>query len=125
VAALRSLAVVGTGLIGASAGLAARAAGVEQVTGWDPDPEVRRIAGARGAVEPAASLEQAVASAELVVVAAPVAVLPETVRAVLTAAAPEAAVTDVGSTKSAVCAAGGADPRFIGGHPICGAETIR
>ncbi len=40
------------------------------------------------------------------------------------AAAPESAtVTDVGSTKAAVCAAAGDDARFIGGHPICGAET--
>jgi prephenate dehydrogenase len=32
-------------------------------------------------------------------------------------------VSDVGSTKGRVCAAAGADGRFIGGHPICGAET--
>ena len=31
------LAVVGTGLIGASVGLAARRAGVARVLGWDPD----------------------------------------------------------------------------------------
>ncbi|MBA2384582.1 MAG: prephenate dehydrogenase/arogenate dehydrogenase family protein, partial [Actinobacteria bacterium] len=31
------LAIVGTGLIGASVGLAARRAGVERVAGWDPD----------------------------------------------------------------------------------------
>ena len=30
---------------------------------------------------------------------------------------------DVGSTKGAVCAAAGGDGRFVGGHPICGAET--
>jgi prephenate dehydrogenase len=33
------------------------------------------------------------------------------------------AVTDVGSTKSAVCAAAADDNRFIGGHPVCGSET--
>jgi prephenate dehydrogenase len=32
-------------------------------------------------------------------------------------------VTDVGSTKGPVSAAAGDDPRFVGGHPICGAET--
>ena len=32
-------------------------------------------------------------------------------------------VTDVGSTKESVCAAAAGDPRFVGGHPICGAET--
>ena len=29
----------------------------------------------------------------------------------------------MGSTKGSVCAAAGEDPRFVGGHPICGAET--
>jgi len=32
-------------------------------------------------------------------------------------------VTDVGSTKGSVCDAVGTDPRFVGGHPICGAEA--
>lgn len=117
------VAVVGTGLIGASAGLAANAAGAERVRGWDPDPEVLRIAAERGAVEPADSLEEAVADADLVLVAAPVASVPSAVRAVLAAAPEGCAVTDVGSTKGAVCAAAGGDGRFIGGHPICGAET--
>ena len=117
------VAVIGTGLIGASAGLAANAAGAERVRGWDPDPEVLRIAAERGAVEPADSLEEAVADADLVLVAAPVASVPSAVRAVLAAAPEGCAVTDVGSTKGAVCAAAGGDGRFIGGHPICGAET--
>ena len=116
------VAVVGTGLIGASAGLAAKAAGA-RVRGWDPDPDVLRVAAERGAVEPAESLEEAVADADLVVVAAPVASVPSAVRAVLAAAPDGCAVTDVGSTKGAVCAAADGDGRFIGGHPICGAET--
>ncbi len=119
---LRAMAVVGTGLIGASAALAARRAGAT-VGGWDPDPAVLDIARERGAVEPAATLADAVARADLVLVAAPVAELPHVVREVLDLASPECVVTDVGSTKSAVCAAAGGDPRFIGGHPICGAET--
>jgi prephenate dehydrogenase len=32
-------------------------------------------------------------------------------------------VSDVGSTKGPVCAVAADDPRFVGGHPICGAET--
>ncbi len=32
-------------------------------------------------------------------------------------------MTDVGSTKGSLCAAVGDDPRFVGGHPICGAEA--
>jgi prephenate dehydrogenase len=116
------VAVVGTGLIGASAGLAAGRAGF-RVTGWDPDPAVLATAGEREAVEPAGSLADAVTAAELVLVAAPVAELPGAVRDVLAVASPDCAVTDVGSTKGAVCAAAGLDIRFIGGHPICGAET--
>ena len=41
----------------------------------------------------------------------------------LDAAPQDCTVTDVGSTKGAVCAAVGDDPRFVGGHPICGAEA--
>jgi prephenate dehydrogenase len=52
-----------------------------------------------------------------------VASLPEVVREVLDRAPAGCTVTDAGSTKTAVCAAAGNDPRFIGGHPICGAET--
>jgi len=120
---IQRLAVVGTGLIGASAALAARAAGVLSVRGWDPDAEALSVAAERGAVEPAADLEDAVADAELALVAAPVVELPALVERVLRAAPEGCAVTDVGSTKSAVVAAAAGDGRFVGGHPICGAET--
>ena len=120
---VQRLAVVGTGLIGASAALAARRAGVAAVSGWDPDGEALALAAERGAVEPAGDLAAAVADAELVLVAAPVGELPQTVQDVLAHAAESATVTDVGSTKRPVCAAVAADERFIGGHPICGAET--
>jgi prephenate dehydrogenase len=110
-------------LIGASVALGAKRAGIGRVVGWDPDPEVLKVAVERGAADPAASLETAVGEAELVVVAAPVGALPATVREVLAAAGESAVVTDVGSTKGPVCAAAGGDPRFVGGHPICGAET--
>ena len=122
-AGIDTMAVVGTGLIGASAALAAREAGVAEVRGWDPDPEALAVAQERGAVVGAASLEEALAQAELALVAAPVAVLPGLVRDVLAAAPEGCAVTDVGSTKGAVVAAAGADARFVGGHPISGAET--
>jgi len=93
------------------------------VTGWDTDAEFLRIAEERGAVEAAGSLGDAVEAAELVVVAAPVGELPGVVREVLAAAPGESTVTDVGSTKGPVGAAAEGDPRFVGGHPICGAET--
>jgi len=112
------VAVIGTGLIGASVALAARRAG-HDVRGWDASAATLEVA-AR-AVEPAESLEAAVAQAELVVVAVPVTALPETVGAAL-AAAPGATVTDVGSTK-AVVAGAVTDERFVGGHPVAGAEV--
>jgi prephenate dehydrogenase len=117
------LAVVGTGLIGTSAALAARRAGVARVTGWDAHPETLAVAAQRDAVEPAVSLAEALAAADVALVAVPVVDLPAVVRDVLAAAPDGCAVTDVGSTKGAVCAAAGDDPRFVGGHPICGAET--
>lgn len=122
-AAVRSLAVVGTGLIGASVGLAARRAGVERVTGWDPDAAHLAAAAERGAVEPAPDLLAALEGAELAVVAAPVTALPGQVRAVLDASADSCTVTDVGSTKGGVAEAAAGVGRFVGGHPICGSEA--
>jgi prephenate dehydrogenase len=116
------LAIVGTGLIGASVGLAARAAGVGEVHGWDVDPGALAAARDRWAVEAAASLGEAVAGATLVVVAAPVAALPAQVAAVLAATNDGTTVTDVGSTKTPVTRAV-SDGRFIGGHPVCGSEA--
>ena len=117
------LAVVGTGLIGASAGLAAERAGLGDVVGWDEDPAALEVAHRRGAVRGADSLSEALREAELVLVAVPVATLPSVVRQVLELSPASCTVTDAGSTKSSVCAAAGDDPRFVGGHPICGAET--
>src|SRR5918912_1753136 len=119
---VRRLAIVGTGLIGASVGLAAREAGVDDVRGWDVDPNALHVAGDRGAVEPAPSLSNAVADAELAVVAAPVASLPTEVAAVLDASGNGTTVTDVGSTKGAITSAV-TDARFIGGDPVCGPGT--
>ncbi len=116
--AIRRLAIIGTGLIGASIGLAAKRAGVERVTGFDAEPEIASAALERGAIdEVTPDLD-----AELVVVAVPVAQLPGKVRDVLESGG-DATVTDVGSTKSAVVDAAGGDPRFVGGHPVCGSEA--
>jgi prephenate dehydrogenase len=120
----RRLAIVGTGLIGASIALAARRTGAfAEVLGWDEDPAVLDLAVERGAVERAATPGSALEGASLAVVAVPVTELPAVVRGVLAEAPASCTVTDVGSTKGAVCAAVGDDPRFVGGHPICGAEA--
>jgi prephenate dehydrogenase len=119
------VAVLGVGLIGGSIGLAVRAR-LEGavVTGYDPDLELLERAVELGAVDSTAgSVEGAVAEAELVFCAAPVAALPVVAREALEAAGEEAAVTDVGSVKAETVEALGDDPRFIGGHPVAGAET--
>jgi len=114
------VAVIGTGLIGASVGLAARRAG-HDVRGWDTNSNALLTAGALGAVDPADSADDAAASAELVVVAVQVTMLTTAVEGAL-AAASDATVTDVGSTKG-VLARAVAHERFIGGHPVAGAEV--
>ncbi len=115
------LAVVGTGLLGTSVALAARRAGVAHVAGWDAEEGTRREAAGAGAVAAAGSLREAVAEAELVVVAVPVGSLVATTREVLAAASPQATVTDVGSTKRGLAEI--ADARFVPGHPLAGGTT--
>ncbi len=116
------IAVLGVGLIGGSVALAARERLGAEVTGWDPDPAAGEAALARGAIDHRADGLEDIAGCELLVVSGPVDTLTEGVRAALTAAAPGAVVTDVGSTKAAVVEAT-TDLRFIGGHPVAGAET--
>jgi len=111
------LAVVGTGLVGTSVALAAGRART-RCRGFDADRAVLEGSAARGAVEPAGSLAEAVADAELVVVAVPVGVAPAVVREALNAAAPDAVVTDVASTKRPLASV--ADTRFVPGHPVAG-----
>ncbi|MGZ4268555.1 MAG: prephenate dehydrogenase/arogenate dehydrogenase family protein [Solirubrobacteraceae bacterium] len=114
------VAVVGVGLVGGSIGLAARERLGAEVRGVDPRAEA---ALARGAVDSAHDdLAAALAGADVAFVAVPVDALCDTVRAVLAAAPPGCAVTDVGSTKAAVTRAC-RDSRFVGGHPLAGAES--
>jgi prephenate dehydrogenase len=117
------VAVVGVGLIGGSIGLAARERLGATVRGFDPGDGVLARAAELGAVtEACASADEAVAGADVAFVAAPVGALPDAVRGALAAAGEECVVTDVGSTKRSVVAAVD-DARFIGGHPLAGAET--
>ena len=117
------VAVVGLGLIGGSLALAAARAGAE-VVGYDPDADAVGIALERGAVAEAAdSPGEAAGEAALALVCGPVAALPGLARAVLEAAPAGCVVSDVGSTKGAVVEAVGDEPRFVGGHPVCGSEA--
>jgi prephenate dehydrogenase len=118
------VAILGVGLIGGSIGLAARSRAEAHVCGYDPDARVRALALQLGAIEEqAVDIAGAVEGADVVFVAAPVGALGETVRAALAHAGVDTVVTDAGSTKRTVAKAGREDERFIGGHPLAGAET--
>jgi prephenate dehydrogenase len=118
------VAVLGVGLIGGSIGLAARERLRCEVVGWGHNRATVERAAGLGAVDRVAdSVADACAGAEIVFCAAPVAALPELAREALEASGPEAVVTDAGSTKRSIVAALGEDERFVGGHPLAGAET--
>lgn len=114
------IAIIGTGLIGTSIALAARRSGAG-CRGFDSDGATLERAAALGALEAAESLADAVAEAELIVVAVPVGAVPAILAEVLAAAGPDAVVTDVASTKRSPAAID--DPRFVPGHPIAGGAT--
>src|ERR1700759_5514277 len=117
------LAVLGVGLIGGSLALAARERLGAEVTGYDDAPEALERALQLGALDCARStVHAAVAEAQAVFVAVPVGGLSELVGEALAAAPADCVVTDVGSTKRQVVAAHD-DPRFVGGHPLAGAEN--
>ena len=117
------IAVLGVGLIGGSIGLAARERAGAEVTGWGPRPETLETALGKGAIARIAStVEDAVHDADAVFACAPVESLPHLVKQALAAAGGETVVTDAGSTKRSLVEAI-EDERFIGGHPVAGAET--
>ena len=118
------IAVLGVGLIGGSIGLAAHRRLEAEVAGFDPDRELLARAEELGAIDSVhQSAAAAVEGAELVFCAAPVTALPRLAAEALDAAGEDCAVTDVGSVKRDVIAALGSETRFIGGHPLAGAET--
>src|SRR5439155_5759698 len=98
-----------------------------EIAGFDPDPATLERAVELGALDRAtASVAEAAEEADTVFCAAPVRALPALVSEALEAAGAETAVTDVGSTKLELVRgleARAAAERFIGGHPLAGAET--
>ncbi|MGH2864065.1 MAG: prephenate dehydrogenase, partial [Solirubrobacteraceae bacterium] len=117
------VAVLGVGLIGGSIGLAARGRAGADVCGYDPDERVRARALRLGAIDSQADdVTVAVAGADVVFAAAPVGSLPEVVRLALAGAEPNCVISDVGSTKRLLADIAAGDQRFIGGHPLAGAE---
>jgi prephenate dehydrogenase len=119
------LAVVGVGMMGGSVALAARArAGVDEVVGFDSDPQALDDAMSSGIItERAASAAEAAAYADLVVVSTPVSSIPALVEECASTDPRPRLISDLGSTKSGIVR--GLSPLarslFIGGHPMCGA----
>ena len=110
----RRAAVVGTGLIGGSVGLALRQRGWH-VTGDDADPSRAARALELGAIDAVGTDPRA----EITFLATPVRAVAEAARAALEAT--DGLVTDVGSVKASIVAAVD-HPRFVGGHPMAGSE---
>lgn len=106
--------MVGSGLIGGSVGMAMRAKGWH-VSASDSDVETERAAINLGVADQI-GLDP---DAEITVIAAPVGAIPDLAADALKATT--GIVTDVGSTKAAICEAVD-DARFIGGHPMAGSE---
>lgn len=125
---IERIAVVGVGLIGGSLGLAWRRRGVVRcVTGVDVSPDVLRRAVEIGAIDSGTTdLAEGVAGADLVVMATPVGVTLDLAPVLARLVAPGTLVTDVGSTKEAVCLRMRQvlppHAAFIGGHPLAGSE---
>ncbi len=118
------LAILGVGLIGGSIGMAARERGLAGVTGYVRNPDRAGECVELGAADRMAnSIEEAVADADIVVCCASVGSMVEMARTALEAAGPDCVVTDVGSTKQELVEALASDQRFVGGHPLAGAET--
>ena len=118
--------MLGLGLVGGSVARAAARAGW-QVRAWTPSGQGPRAA-ARDGIEPAEMLADAVAGAELVILAAPPLACLHLIDTLSAEAGPslgaDTVVTDVASTKGTIVArARTAGLRFVGGHPLAGRET--
>lgn len=128
--------VVGLGLIGGSLAAALRAAGVGRedntvILACDPNADEIRLGVEMGLIDTGSTrLADVVKGATLVVLAVPVLAMRSVMRelaGLVSQLAPDAVITDVGSTKAAVRdiaveAFGGLPPRLVLGHPIAGSE---
>ena len=122
---MNQVTIVGTGLIGASFGLALRKAGFDGVIVGVSSPPALADAVARGAVDRGAPLAEAVAGADLVFLSQAIGRILDTIRHLDPLVKPGALVTDAGSTKCEIvdlarrtltrC-------QFLGGHPMAGKE---
>lgn len=110
-------AIAGTGLVGASIGMALRSAGWT-VGGWDPDPEAAARAKELGALDTVHGSLAELADADVLLLAGPPVAIRETVRDLAT----DALVVDVAGVKGDIVHAARHLPHFVGTHPMAGRE---
>ena len=127
---LGKVVVIGVGLIGGSFALALKQAGAaRQVVGMGRSQEALARALELGIVDSITdSAEEAMAGADLVLLAAPVAQTGPILAGLLPWLEPGTVITDAGSTKSDVVAAaraalGAKVKQFVPAHPIAGRES--
>ena len=127
---IERIAILGTGLLGTSVGLALRAAGFQgSIVGWNRSPEQARVALAMGALDSVADdpLETA-RGAQVVLLAMPIYATLDFMEKLSGVLGPDQLVTDVGSTKRVISEAAGRlfnkldRPAFLPGHPMAGKE---
>ena len=127
---LQRVFILGTGLLGTSTGLALRAAGFTgAIVGWDKDPNQADSAQSLGAIDRVSlSALDGARSSQLIVLATPVYAILDWMEQLAPVLNPEQVVTDVGSTKAIIFAAGERlfnrhdRAHFVAGHPMAGKE---
>jgi len=122
---MNTVAIVGTGLIGASFGLALRGAGFQgSIIGVSSERALAEALAA-GAIDRGASLADAVADADLVFLSQAIGRIMDTICHLDALVKPGALVTDAGSTKCEIVDLARQSIRrcqFLGGHPMAGKE---
>ena len=127
-AAFHRVAILGTGLIGGSFALALRKHLPDaRIVGFDREAVLTEALVRNVIHESCADLATAVRGAYLVYIALPISTTIELLPEIAKHAAPNALVTDAGSTKRAICRAAAQHFHdgaiFLGGHPMAGKET--
>jgi prephenate dehydrogenase len=127
-APVERLAVIGLGLLGGSGALAARTRGAaRRVVGATRRADVLQEALRRGALDEAASPEQAARGADLVVLATPLAAMGPALRTIAPVLSRGCVVTDVGSVKGTLAdtlpGLLGRDAHYVGSHPMAGSHA--
>ena len=119
-------AIIGTGLIGGSFALCLREQGLaERIVGVERSASHASRAVELGIVDEVAPLDEAIATADLIVIATPVDSIPTLAVKVLNKIASHQTVIDVGSIKEELCEMISQHPargRFVATHPMWGTE---